>query len=64
MFGYRSIFVESARPESIKRAGCVPWLAVGVVCFSAFMGQLDASIVTLTFPLDGAGVRRPGSPGR
>jgi MFS family permease len=26
-----------------------PWLAVGVVCFGAFMGQLDASIVTLTF---------------
>ncbi len=27
-----------------------PWLAVGVVCFGAFMGQLDASIVTITFP--------------
>jgi MFS family permease len=26
------------------------WLAVGIVCFGAFMGQLDASIVTLTFP--------------
>jgi EmrB/QacA subfamily drug resistance transporter len=26
------------------------WLAVGTVCFGAFMGQLDASIVTLTFP--------------
>jgi EmrB/QacA subfamily drug resistance transporter len=26
------------------------WLAVATVCFGAFMGQLDASIVTLTFP--------------
>jgi MFS family permease len=31
-----------------------PWLAVGTVCFGAFMGQLDASIVTLTFPTVGA----------
>ena len=27
-----------------------PWLAVATVCFGAFMGQLDASIVTLAFP--------------
>ncbi len=27
-----------------------PWLAVAVVCVGAFMGQLDASIVTITFP--------------
>lgn len=26
------------------------WFAVATVCFGAFMGQLDASIVTLTFP--------------
>jgi MFS family permease len=26
-----------------------PWLAVSVVCFGAFMGQLDASIVAITF---------------
>ncbi|WP_405133014.1 MFS transporter [Nocardia sp. NBC_01388] len=26
------------------------WFAVGAVCLGAFMGQLDASIVTLTFP--------------
>ena len=33
------------------RAGrAAPWLAVGTVCFGAFMGQLDASIVTLAFP--------------
>ncbi|HEY8653845.1 MAG TPA: MFS transporter, partial [Dermatophilaceae bacterium] len=27
-----------------------PWAAVGAVCLGAFMGQLDASIVTLTYP--------------
>lgn len=27
-----------------------PWLVVGTVCIGAFMGQLDASIVTLAFP--------------
>ncbi len=27
-----------------------PWLAVATVCFGAFMGQLDASVVTLAFP--------------
>jgi MFS family permease len=49
MFGNRSILMERARPESIRRHPGAPWLAVGVVCFGAFMGQLDASIVTLTF---------------
>jgi MFS family permease len=49
MFGNRSILTEPARPEVIRRNPRAPWLAVGVVCFGAFMGQLDASIVTLTF---------------
>jgi MFS family permease len=49
MFGYRSILVEAPRPDAIRRYPRAPWLAVGVVCFGAFMGQLDASIVTLTF---------------
>jgi MFS family permease len=49
MFGYRSILTEAPRPESIRGHPRAPWLAVGVVCFGAFMGQLDASIVTLTF---------------
>ncbi|MBV9750345.1 MAG: MFS transporter, partial [Acetobacteraceae bacterium] len=40
---------EPPRPEVIRRYPRAPWLAVGVVCFGAFMGQLDASIVTLTF---------------
>jgi hypothetical protein len=49
MFGYRSILVEAPRPDVIRRNPRAAWLAVGVVCFGAFMGQLDASIVTLTF---------------
>ncbi|WP_327255983.1 MFS transporter [Streptomyces sp. NBC_01244] len=41
---------ERARPAWVRsRAGA--WrLAVGTVCFGAFMGQLDASIVTMTYP--------------
>jgi MFS family permease len=49
MFGYRSILVEAPRPDVIRRNPRAAWLGVGVVCFGAFMGQLDASIVTLTF---------------
>src|SRR5579862_7247919 len=49
MFGNRSILIEPARPLVIKQDPRAPWFAVGVVCFGAFMGQLDAIIVTLTF---------------
>jgi MFS family permease len=49
MFGNRTIFREAPRPEAVRLSPRAPWLAVGVVCFGAFMGQLDASIVTLTF---------------
>ena len=49
MFGDRIILTEAPRPAAIRRNPRAPWLAVGVVCFGAFMGQLDASIVTLTF---------------
>ncbi|MFJ5031956.1 MFS transporter [Streptomyces sp. NPDC088560] len=41
--------VERARPEGIRARPGGWWLAVGAVCFGAFMGQLDASIVTLTY---------------
>jgi MFS family permease len=50
MFANRSILREPARPTIIRENRWAPWLAVGVVCFGAFMGQLDASIVTITFP--------------
>jgi MFS family permease len=50
MFVYRSILHETPRPAVVRDSPQAPWLAVGVVCFGAFMGQLDASIVTITFP--------------
>jgi hypothetical protein len=50
MFAYRSILREPPRPTIIREYRRVPWLAVSVVCFGVFMGQLDASIVTITFP--------------
>jgi MFS family permease len=50
MFAYRSILREPPRPAVVRENPRAPWLAVSVVCFGAFMGQLDASIVTITFP--------------
>ncbi|MQY20843.1 MFS transporter [Nocardia macrotermitis] len=44
------VFVESARPRFVREHPRAGLLAVGAVCLGAFMGQLDASIVTLTFP--------------
>jgi len=41
---------EPARPAVIRAHPLAPWFAVGAVCFGAFMGQLDASIVTVAFP--------------
>nr|WP_306184830.1 MULTISPECIES: MFS transporter [unclassified Streptomyces] len=40
---------ERPRPEGVRSLPNAWWLAVGTVCFGAFMGQLDASIVTLTY---------------
>lgn len=40
---------ERPRPEAIRSRPGAWWLAVATVCFGAFMGQLDASIVTLTY---------------
>src|SRR5664279_3845042 len=41
---------ETARPQWLRDNPRAPWAAVGAVCLGAFMGQLDASIVTLTYP--------------
>ncbi|AHH97883.1 MFS transporter [Kutzneria viridogrisea] len=46
----QSLRAEPARPRWIANWPHAHWLAVGSVCLGAFMGQLDASIVTLTFP--------------
>lgn len=40
---------ERARPERIRNRPGAWRLAVATVCFGAFMGQLDASVVTLTY---------------
>ncbi|MBO0876469.1 MAG: MFS transporter, partial [Pseudonocardia sp.] len=44
------MLIEPARPRVVREHPRAGWLAVATVCFGAFMGQLDASIVTLTFP--------------
>src|ERR1022692_5325070 len=46
----RRMLTEPRRPERIRALHSAPWLAVATVCVGAFMGQLDASIVTLAFP--------------
>jgi EmrB/QacA subfamily drug resistance transporter len=48
--GWQRLVVEPRRPESIRRRPNAFWLAVGAVCIGAFMGQLDASIVTVALP--------------
>lgn len=44
---------EPARPRRIATAGWAPALVVGTVCIGAFLGQLDASIVSLALPAIG-----------
>ncbi|MBE3015657.1 MFS transporter [Microbispora sp. NEAU-D428] len=46
----RDLLRESRRPHRVREHPYAPWFAVGAVCIGAFMGQLDASIVTLAFP--------------
>jgi len=41
---------EATRPQWVRDHPRAPWAAVAAVCLGAFMGQLDASIVTLTYP--------------
>ena len=42
--------VEPARPDAVRGRAGAEWLVVATVCVGAFMGQLDASIVTVTLP--------------
>ncbi len=48
--GWRRLLVEPPRPEAVRSSPRAAWLVVGTVCIGAFMGQLDASIVTVAFP--------------
>ncbi len=49
-FDLGAVTREAARPQWVRDHPHAPWAAVGAVCLGAFMGQLDASIVTLTYP--------------
>lgn len=44
------LLVEPRRPQMIRDRPNAPWFAVAAVCVGAFMGQLDASIVTVALP--------------
>ncbi len=48
--GWQRLIVEPRRPERIRRLPRSYLLALAAVCVGAFMGQLDASIVTLALP--------------
>jgi EmrB/QacA subfamily drug resistance transporter len=47
----RRMLTEPRRPARIRALPAAPWLAVATVCVGAFMGQLDASIVTTALPV-------------
>ena len=44
------LLVEPRRPQAIREREDAHWFAVAAVCIGAFMGQLDASIVTVALP--------------
>ena len=44
------LLVEPRRPGVIRERSNAHWYAVAAVCVGAFMGQLDASIVTVALP--------------
>ena len=44
------LLVEPRRPQAIRERSDAHWFAVAAVCVGAFMGQLDASIVTVALP--------------
>jgi EmrB/QacA subfamily drug resistance transporter len=46
----RRLVTEPRRPALIRVSPRAHWYVVGTVCIGAFMGQLDASIVTLALP--------------
>ncbi len=48
--GWQRLLVEPKRPDRIRNRPGAFWLTVAAVCLGAFMGQLDASIVTVALP--------------
>ncbi len=49
-FRWRRLLVEPRRPDAVRNSLRAHWYVVATVCIGAFMGQLDASIVTLALP--------------
>lgn len=47
---WRRLLTEPRRPEAIRNSARAHWYVVATVCLGAFMGQLDASIVTVALP--------------
>jgi EmrB/QacA subfamily drug resistance transporter len=47
---WRRLLTEPRRPAGVRESPRAHWYVVGTVCIGAFMGQLDASIVTLALP--------------
>ncbi len=48
--GWRRLLVEPRRPRRVAQHPYAAWFVVATVCVGAFMGQLDASIVTMALP--------------
>jgi EmrB/QacA subfamily drug resistance transporter len=48
--GWHRLLIEPRRPPAIRNWPRAPWLVVVTVSIGAFLGQLDASIVTLALP--------------
>ena len=47
---WQRLLIEPKRPDRIRNRPGAFWLTVAAVCIGAFMGQLDASIVTVALP--------------
>jgi MFS family permease len=59
MLSVPSLLTEPRRPAVVRRSPHAPWFVVGTVCIGAFMGQLDASIVTIALPRIGHAFQAP-----
>lgn len=56
---WTTLLSEPRRPRRIREHPNAAWFVVGSVCIGAFMGQLDASIVTVALPRIAARLNSP-----
>jgi MFS family permease len=52
----RRLLTEPRRPAAVRNSARAHWYLVAAVCLGAFMGQLDASIVTVALPRIGRSI--------